>query len=209
MKELLISIINSLREKRPIFHTEADFKHAFALEMNLLYPDIEVRLEYPITLSKRIYIDLWAFFPDGRKLALEMKYKTQKNRIQIGDEVFILKNQGAQDCGCYDALRDIQRIEQISNTALGISGATLFLTNDASYWNIGKDKSANAYAFRINEGVKLSGERKWMDKTSPGTMKDRETPIILTHEYIMKWEDYSVLGNKSGTKLRYLLVTLP
>lgn len=46
--------MKSLSEKRPIFHSEADFQFALAWEIQKEYPKANVRLEYPIRLEKPV-----------------------------------------------------------------------------------------------------------------------------------------------------------
>ena len=40
--------------------------------------------------------------------------RTKKCIKTINDEVYVLKEQGAKDQGCYNYLKDIMRIEEIS-----------------------------------------------------------------------------------------------
>lgn len=206
MREILTAVLNSLREKRPVFHSEADLQHAFAWEMQQMYPEAEIRLEYPFDLASRIYLDLWATFNDGRKLALEMKYKTKGINIHLGNERFILANHGAQDCGRYDAMLDIQRVEQVTESGSQVFGAALFMTNDGQYWRPGQRIGTNDEAFRIHEGVSVSGERQWSVRTGAGTMRGREEPIQITGAYTINWDDYVSMG---GLQLRYFLLTIP
>lgn len=42
----LLPVIELLRQKRPIFHSEADFQFALAWEIQRLYTSTVVRLEY-------------------------------------------------------------------------------------------------------------------------------------------------------------------
>ena len=44
-RELVDATMTALATKRPIFHSESDFQHAFAWEARNIYPDLDVRLE--------------------------------------------------------------------------------------------------------------------------------------------------------------------
>ena len=44
-------ILSALAEQRPVFHSEADFQHAFAWEIHQQLPMASVRLELPVQVS--------------------------------------------------------------------------------------------------------------------------------------------------------------
>ncbi|MCM3716068.1 hypothetical protein M3202_18610 [Alkalihalobacillus oceani] len=95
-------ILKSLQSKRPLFHSEADFQHALAWEIQRLYPQAEIRLEfnYPNT-SKNFYLDIWVKLEDIF-VPIELKYKTDASTFLVEGEQFSLKYHGAQDWGRYD-----------------------------------------------------------------------------------------------------------
>ena len=66
----LDAVLAGLSAKRPVFHSEADFQHAFAWEVHLLDPRIEVRLEtHP---EPNVRLDLLLSRPDlDRHTAVE------------------------------------------------------------------------------------------------------------------------------------------
>jgi hypothetical protein len=54
------AILSRLAHKRPVFHSEADFKHSLAWEIQQRFPESPVRLEYkPKYVGKRVYLDVW------------------------------------------------------------------------------------------------------------------------------------------------------
>ena len=57
-----MDIINSLKllsDSRKVFHSEADFQFALAWEIQKLYPDAKIRLEYcPASITPNIHIDM-------------------------------------------------------------------------------------------------------------------------------------------------------
>src|SRR5216117_509431 len=96
-----------LSSERPIFHSEADFQHAFAWLLHRRYPDIFVRLELPLrTNGSAIHLDLLATSTEGA-IAVELKYKTRALAVTIDDEDYRLTNHNAQDLGRYDFIKDV------------------------------------------------------------------------------------------------------
>ena len=73
----IANLMLGLSKSRPIFHSEADFQHAFAWQIHERLPDCQVRLEYnPLPAQKkRMYLDIWV---QSLKVATELKYPTRK-----------------------------------------------------------------------------------------------------------------------------------
>ena len=99
-------------------------------------------------------LDLQFSRPDlGTHFAVELKYLTAAWNGAWDGEEFHLLNQGAQDIRAYDAVKDIQRVEQFVASRTGWSGAVVVLTNEPSYWQRpGHGRATNADAFRIHDG---------------------------------------------------------
>ncbi len=177
-------ILSILAQKRPVFHSEADFQHAFAWEIHQNLPNALVRLERPIQVNgELLYIDVWIAH-QGAIFAIELKYKTRRLVVSIDDEQYSLRDQSAQDIGRYDFIKDIQRLEQVAATNQDITGYAILLTNDSAYWkpaNYGKV----AAAFRLHDGRILRGVLSWGAYASEGTKKNREQPLALQGEYLL------------------------
>lgn len=193
------TILSSLSMKRSIFHSEADFQHSLAWEIQKKYPECKIRLETKIHgANTKVYLDILVISED-RKYAIELKYKTRSYDCVIDGEKFSLNNHGAQDIGRYDILKDIQRLEQMLSAEVVDEGIFILLTNDPSYYqNTGHKKQTVDRDFRINEGKNVSGQLSWGERTGKGTMKGREEPISLKGHYEMNWNNYSQIDN-SGT----------
>ena len=200
-------VMTELAKTRPIFHSEADFRFALALQIREMMPDSQIRLEFP--LQEEVYLDIWI---PNQQMAIELKYKKKKLIALYPNEVFTLKEQGAQDNGRYDFLKDIERVESAKR------GFAVILTNEPSYWKEDSVRqSSNHYDFRIHEGRELSGEIKWVDPEARSA-KDgkRQNPINLSGSYNLQWKDYSEIprihpqisyqGNHR--KFRYLAVAV-
>ena len=96
--------MRALARRRPIFHSEADFQHAFAWEIHRSAPEFDIRLEVPVRAATgAIHLDLLARSPLG-KMAIELKYKTRSLTAALDGEDFHLMSHAAQDLGRYRLL---------------------------------------------------------------------------------------------------------
>lgn len=201
-------ILSKLSHKRPIFHSERDFQHALAWEIHEHLPECSIRLEFrPPFLENRIYSDIWAIHGDTI-VVIELKYKTRKLRVKVDEETFDLLDQSAQDQGRYDFLKDVQRLEQIVSGQDNIVGYAIFVTNDSAYWIPPRDRRTVDADFRIHQGRTLTGELRWRQGASVGTMGGREKSILIKGSYNLDWHDYSEVSERPYGKFKYLLVTV-
>lgn len=184
-------VLSILAKKRPVFHSEADFQHAFAWEVHQELPAASVRLELPVQAKNRfLHIDVWVADQDAI-LAVELKYKTRGLSVRVGGEQYRLKDQSAQDLGRYDFMKDIQRLEQVVVTRPNVTGYAILLTNDSAYWVKPANHSTVDTNFRIHDGRIIEGVLAWGANASDGTKKNREQPIELQGRYRLQWIDYS------------------
>ncbi len=177
----IMQVIEGLSKRRKVFHSEADFQFALAWEINQLYPDIDVRLEYAYRVDDKIYhIDILILLRIKEKyIPIELKYKTKKESLSIDSEEFMLRSHGAQDLGKYDFIKDIVRLETlISKDSAFIEGYAIMLTNDSSYWKGSKRKNICCADFDIGDNKQIVGSLKWAEHTGVGTMKSREKPLV-------------------------------
>lgn len=202
------AVMSALQNKRPVFHSEADFQHALAWEINRLWANSGIRLEYkPQHIGGRIYLDIWAYGKEFGTLAIELKYKTRKISVIAGEEAFELTDQSAQDLGRYDFLKDVQRLEQVTGGRDEVTGYAILLTNDRSYWEIPTNQNTADAQFRLYDGRTITGQQAWGASASAGTTKGREAPIALKGNYQLAWHNYSMLdGGGSYNRFRYLAV---
>ena len=188
----------SLCEKRSVFHSEADFQFAFAWEIQRLYPQADIRLEYPSIKEPKKYKDLIVKHK-GYVYPIELKYKTKKLSISIGEEQYFLKDHGAQDLGAYDCIKDICRIESLANHLSGFrNGFVIWLTNDPFYWRLPSRPDVGYAEFSIHNGSKKSGLMRWGSNLGAGTIRGRESDLLLRSEYEVTWNGYSDLGIRNG-----------
>ena len=156
-----IRILTTLSQKRAVFHSESDLQHAFAWELQRSHPEAEIRLEVPVRAkSASIYLDLLARFP-SHEIAIELKYKTRKMEIQLGEELYSLKSHAAQDLGRYDFFKDITRIEAFSRLSSNKQGVAIFLTNDSAYWKAPTSTEHGYSAFAMSHERDVEGVLEW------------------------------------------------
>ena len=199
-------IMRSLAACRPIFHLEADFQFALAQHIKELMPDCEVRLEFRPFVGQRMYVDIWL---PTIGTVIELKYRTAELDTSSDGERYQLTGQGGGRR--YESVKDIARVELMVARHKSIHrGFAVLLTNAASYWNSpsARWKTTTDAAFRLHDGRKLCGELKWSDIASKKTMEGREDPITLVGDYMLRWQDYSNLGNIRNSSFRYLAVAV-
>ena len=166
-----LDLLETLSERRPVFHSEADFQLALGWHIHETLSDSRVRLEFKLSRSKNMYLDIWL---QNSKMAIELKYRTQKLKVQLGGEVFALRTQGAQDAGRYSFIEDISRLERVVyDQGDASTGFAVLLTNDPSYWETPKKgwEDTNDADFRIHEDRIIRGEMKWAKKAAEGGIK--------------------------------------
>lgn len=203
----LHAAMKALAERRPVFHSEADFQHALAWKLQEQYPKARIRLEYRAPHQpQRGYVDIWIADVE-EQVGIELKYKTRALTLTAHDEEFDLLNQSAQDIGRYDTLKDIQRLERVVQAVPGSSGFVILLTNDSSYWGQARGESVDS-AFRLHEGRWLEGLLSWSEEASSGTRRNREASLSLSGRYLVEWHPYSEVTTGRYGNFRYLLASV-
>ncbi len=202
----LVALLQRLAQRRPVFHSEADFQHAFAWEAHSMDPQLRVRLETHPEPGARL--DLMLSRTDlDRHTAVELKYLTAGWVGDVARQHFELKNHGAQDVRAYDVVKDIGRLERFVDRKRHWNGAFVAITNEQSFWrSVTHGRATNADAFRIYDGVTLSGSQAWGPNTGIGTMRGRETAIELKGSHLLAWQDYAQVDNRPRGAFKVLVV---
>lgn len=201
------SLMASLSQSRPIFHSEADFQHALAWQIHERLPESQIRLEFkPFPDEPRqIYLDIWV---PTEGIAIELKYPTQVLKITHDVERFSLANHGAQPIQRYKFLDDIQRLEKVlTQYEPAKTGYAILLTNVPGYWTLPRDGNTIDAQFRLHERRKVTGRLAWSESAGSGTTKSIEQPIHIQGSYDLLWRDYSILGAAGNERFRYLVVS--
>lgn len=205
----LVEIMHDLSVHRPIFHSEFDFQHALAWQINTLVPACKIRLEYPFGENREKHLDILVFGNDW-KVAIELKYRTTDIFVVSEEEFFILKGHSANDQGRYQFWRDVARVERFVSQYPSTIGYSVMLTNDSGYWNPGTKVAPIDKEFRLTEGGAVTGKLNWAKFAAPGSIKGMETTISLKGNYACNWRDYSEFQPdkyvQGRLKFRYLIV---
>lgn len=121
MNKILTSALENLARRRPVFHSEDDFKFELAWELNQHAKMEQVQIEFPFHLDdekdskgnpRNLRLDLRVSVGKQR-YGIELKYKTKALEFEKDDLKFKLRNQSAVDQGRYDFMKDVWRIERL------------------------------------------------------------------------------------------------
>lgn len=190
--ETLQGELTRLAQRRPLFHSEADFQHELAWQLQSQGLVDKVRLELPVHTDKGVMnLDLLAVRGKER-VAIELKYWKRALNLTLPDgERFALKNQGAHDISRYDFWKDVWRIETMIDEGQVDAGFALTLTNDPGYWRPGRGGTIDA-AFRLHpERAEVSGALAWEKHAGIGTTRGRPD-LHIRSSYQLSWHDYSL-----------------
>ena len=177
------------------------------------YDDVDVEYYVPLSeLNEYIWnneLRMDVLVRKGKEfLPIELKYKTKTVRKKllrfgesVAEEIEVMKNQGAQDLGKYDFWKDVRRIEIVRRRFKAIkSGLAVFVTNDPSYLQTGRDAS-NHFKFNMSEGVH-GKDKYWLDSES--TCCQTHPGFELEKDYSLHWESVIV----EGIDIYYTLLTI-
>ena len=122
------------------------------------------------------------------------------------DEEFRLRDQSAQDLGCYGFCLDISRLEEIVERGHAREGYAILLTNEHLYWDPPTKVDGNDAQFVLHQDREIAGKLSWGPRTSASTLKGKETPIEIRGRYRAHWREYSNPQGTGNTRFRYLLL---
>lgn len=191
-KNQLTTAINNLAKKQSAFYSEADFQFSLAWELKTLLSNANIYLErYEPTFN--YHIDIWVeendeFFP------IELKYKTRKDDVVINRHSIALKDHAAVTLGSYDYLKDIRRIEDLSQLPGFKKGFAVMLTNESIYYK--PSKTTSSYdMFKICDGLTKQANvtMNWglTNKKTPFRATKGRGPFALKNTYQMQWNNYN------------------
>ena len=198
----LHGVMAAVANTRPVFHSEADFQHAFAWQIHKAFPDADVRLETRPLPGVRLDVLVRR---GGTRIAIELKYLLRKLAATWNAEQFELPMQSAHDVRRYDFIKDIARLEALVPRLANV-GFAVALTNDAGYWQPGVRGDVVDAAFRLHEGRQLAGSMAWDARAGAGTMRNREAALAIRGVYIANWRDFSEVAGDGAGRFRYLAV---
>lgn len=178
--------MDALASKRPIFHSEADFQHALAWEVQVAHPRASMRFEKRVAVRPNIDLDLLIGL-DGSRLGVELKYPRRGMTADVAGELFTLAT-GADDHGRYLAIADLARLERLVTDDVLDSGVLVVLTNVANVWAQPASRGRVLYeAFRIHERHIVAGTMAWGDWGAEGGRPAASGPVTLQGRYPLTW----------------------
>jgi hypothetical protein len=201
------AMLLALATQRPVFHSERDFQHALAWQIQQSYPQAHIRLEP--RPRRGIHLDVLVH-AGGRRTAIELKYLGAALHATVDGELFDLPSQSAQDISRHDVIKDITRVEALLADGYADRGFVLVLSNDRSYWQQALRADTIDAAFRIHEGRVLAGTLSWAARAGRGTTVGRDTPLQLAGSYTCRWQDYCRVARADGQTalFRYLPIAV-
>lgn len=223
VRKIIQEIYEEISEGSLVFANENQFQFELAWRIKTKYSGYDVLFEVVYLddnrsseKDKKNYTDLVVVDNDLKEyVSIELKYKTK----QRDSDDRLLKNQGAQDLGVYDYLKDLSRIEKLKENSLKQfefyekykdykfdKGYAIILTNDKTYYEGGKEEKYAMY-FSIKHNAKKAGEMDWnrnLGKCVKGT--DRDYPIFLSGNYDCIWNLEPDKNKNSGKEFYYLIL---
>ena len=211
--------LHHVSQRRPVFHSEADFQHELALELALA--GYRVRLEVPRSLvlsgtPVRAELDLLVQKSDGESAwtVIELKYVKAATIITHRGEVYDLAGTWSTNLSRFDALADLRRVEGIVGAGLAAQGHTVFLTNAADAWNVDVSTGGNmAGQFSLHAGRELPAgvPLDWVPANpAVGSVTKKRlapyAPITLARAQTCSWTPYSAFSVTAG-EFKYLLLS--
>ncbi|MGG3739134.1 hypothetical protein [Aeribacillus pallidus] len=104
-------------------------------------------------------VDLWVEDPNSeQQYALYLMNKLAGLTIKQENQLIELKHHGAEDCGRYDFLKQVEKLEKITTGRDKIKGIAILLTNDHLYWSAPTRAHTVDSYFRIQGNRILTGE---------------------------------------------------
>jgi hypothetical protein len=200
------AVMARLASSRPVFHTEADFQHAFAWEGHQLYPDAQVRLERRLSVDTNERLDLLLCF-QGIAVAVELKYPVAKLDAVLDGEPFVLRAQGAEDRMRFSYVWDIVRLERLVAAGVADAGVAVALSNVPQLWqprvpSSGRGPAADTH-FSLHEGVELAGRLGWVGEATWWRTAKLPEAVELTGSYGMAWRPYSNVPGAGRGEFRW------
>ena len=197
-KEDLINYMLKLAKKRPVFHSEDDFK--FELGYLLRQKCRNVRMERPYYLKNGTKVEL--DIEVNSRIAIELKYKKSAFRKEIKNEIFDLKDDKKFTYSRYDFVNDAWRVRSLIDENQHNIGFTIVLVNAKEYWSSVKERNKDKMFELVDSRKFFKGESLCLkDPKRPNDYP----PIEVNFTDEIKWYNYSDLKDKNGTFKFFIL----
>lgn len=222
--------LHHVSQRRPVFHSEADFQHELALELS--HAGYRVRLEVPREVelngtAVRAELDLLVQAPGGpldrnRGTAvggagwtvIELKYVKVPTVIVHQGETYDLAGSWGTNLSRFDALADLRRVERIVAAGLASQGHAVFLTNAEDAWNVdvtGRRNMGRQFSLHAGRALPAGVPLDWVPANpTVGSVSEKRlapyAPITLARAQTCTWTPYSEFHVPDG-EFRYLLLS--
>ena len=216
IKMVRLDVCKFLQNNEELLFNERDFQMHLATwlrKSDNAYDDVDVEYYVP---NKELDNYIWeselrldiVVKKNDEFCPVELKYKTKKVERKItrfdemlSDDVFVMKNQGAQDLGMYDFWKDVRRVELVRKRFARVKGGlAVFLTNDESYTKAGRPTSNNNML--TMENGPHPKQKHWL---KPETTCARTHPDFeVENEYTIEWHDMEI----DNVKFHYCCVVV-
>lgn len=202
----MTQVIDQLKEKRIIFHSEADFQFALAWQIKEIYQDlVDIHLEVPLSNDKKDRLDILVKMGD-KNIPIELKYFHSElifNEYRLSKQNDTWRSQRV--------LKDLERAEKYAyenNSSGDQEGYALLICNEEKYWTP-KKENFTYYHFRLEDGRTLNANEtlKWITDNDSATERALKYGDHLTfkNSYTIEWKDYSNLNSTKKGRFKYLL----
>lgn len=208
MKKLnMTQVIDQLKEKRSVFHSEADFQFALAWQIKKIYQDqVDIHLEVPLSTDKKDRLDILVKM-GNKNIPIELKYFHSEltfNEYRLSKQNDTWRSQRV--------LKDLERAENYAyknNSSGDQEGYALLICNEEKYWTPKKD-NLTYYHFRLEDGrtLKENETLEWITDNDFASEKALKYGDHLTfrNDYLIEWKEYSKLDNSKKGQFKYLLL---
>lgn len=206
----IIECMESLKSKEMPFHSEADFQHKFAWEMHERHPNCSVHLEVPHKHYKdgskrKIHLDL-LIDDAGKKIGLELKYKTAAFDYINKDVQFNLTSHGAQPISRYDIFKDVERLQNLISGKVLDNGYAIVLSNDKVLWSQRTKKNASGSDFLLTD-KKANQNLTWKKGCKPGSIgSHRAEDIKFLYPVKVEWESWHSFPHVGNKDFKYIII---
>ena len=196
-------LLAALAADRPIYHSEADFQHAFAWQARIAAPTADIRLE--VHLQPGRSLDL-LFRDDSGRVGAELKYLTRRFGAEWHGERLSSQTKQPGPCAATTSSKTSSASKISSSPVLSPAATSSSSPTEPAYWSAPVRAATSDAMFRLGEGRTLSGPLGWGPNTGVGTMRRREQPLELRGSYVLHWTDFSQIDDAGGGRFRALLV---
>ena len=188
--------LESLKRRRPIFHSEGDLRHELAGALQCEGGIREVRAEWPFKLGDPqmpLSLDILAGEKPGdmtAKAAIALKYPTDGCEVNHKGEKFKFPSVSVDIDDRRKFWEDAWRVERLvcRRDSPIVCGFAILLTNRAGFWDENR-KQANP---ATHEGGEVKSFARCHDD------RDKRRTLKLRRARVVRWKDWSDFKAKNG-----------